>query len=137
MILQTAGQGRYASALLYKRYQILESVISSTMFFVADHELGGDLLLRNKKGDVLYFDGLEAARAFLRGKAVATTPPTGPKTPIKAPSSKESLAAFVRRLIQAGLRDEEIVQRAIAEKGMAPGRASIVAWYRRKLQDGA
>lgn len=137
MILQTAGQGRYVSPLLHKRYQILESVISKTMFYVVDHQLPGDLIIRDKKGDILHFEGIESAKSFLKGRVSGRRTVSQKGQPVVEPvGGKESLAAFIRRSIRAGLRNEEITQRAIAEKGMAPSRTSIVDWYRRKMKDG-
>ncbi|MDD2775541.1 MAG: hypothetical protein PHU06_06270 [Gallionella sp.] len=137
--LQKPSFGQYMSKMLHNRFQVVESAAIRGSYLLVDHNVQPiEDFVREKNGEMKWFKSkveAEGMAELLAGKQrkVAAVKKAAPQTSAPA-GAKESMAAFIRRLLSEGFTDDEIFIRAHAEKGLEEGRRSIVAWYRRKAE---
>jgi hypothetical protein len=153
LVLQNPGPGRYASGLLYGKYQIVESFLFKGQYHILDLEVmfSDDYLGPRKAvfrhpakhgelGDRIIFSSVEEAEAFLKQVVSGERPTKLSKRVQQSPSSKpksekekrQTMAGMTRDLILAGgLTDDQIYQRVL--EVFPTFRRSSVDWYRKEL----
>lgn len=155
VVLQKAPKGAHASKLLHNRFQVLESGALKNRFYLVDHTLGDDMVVRSNskdpKSEIVYHASLEEALAEVKRRAglpAGKTPPrvveaiTPKKKAVSASSDKKPRALSPARMFHQlltetpNLTDEEIYHRVHAQFPTMSYRPTYPGWYRKKLAEG-
>jgi len=150
IVLQRAGPGRYASKLLYDRFQIMELGVTAGEFKIVDLTKLDDSYMADWKavlrhpakgegfGDPIVFTTVAEAETFVKQLATGEKPmPTSkkgkePPVPKVKAEKKPSMAGMARDLILAGkLTDDQIFQQVL--EAFPNFRRTSVDWYRNEL----